>query len=679
MIFSYSWLQELVSSKLPVPSELADVLNAHAFEVEEVEKRGGEWLLNLSVLPNRAGECTNHLGMAREIAAILKSGLKMPPLLPMRTQKGSLAPLEVSVRDLELVPRYAAFVVEGVEGKDSPAWMKKRLELVGVNSINALVDISNYVMLEMGQPLHVFDYDEIRGGIMRLKKVQEGEEIATLEGGIHRLPAGTLVIEDAERLIDLAGIKGGAVSGVSQGTRNVVFQAATFEKFFMYASRKRIGLETPAAVLYGYGIDPNLADEALARTASLLRELGVGGKIVQNIDIYPKKIRPRKIALELERVNSLLGKKVPEGEAMGILKRLGFSCTKKGPGRFAVEVPTRRQDVQLPEDLIEEIGRISGYENIFPQLPTEYLIPPEPNERLLLEEDSRDVLREAGFTETYGYSFIGEKDLSLFAYTSEEAEGLAEVENPISSEYRYLRDSLLPNQLRALAQNVAHGRQGVRFFEAGTSFARMGEKFSERRLLAGVLQGDAFFEAKGVVDFLLERLGSEEAWYDTSNQAPSFGPQGLWDNDRSAEIKIAGRRIGFVGSLSAQIAARLKIPRAAMFELDTEMLGEIANTETEYHEPSKFPSVLRDIAVFVPHDVKVADVLNVMEPAGGELVADIDLFDLYDAEELGEGRKSMAFHITFQSQERTLKGSEVDQAESAMREALKANPEWEVR
>lgn len=647
----------------------------HAFEVGEVKKNKKDWTLDIDVLSNRAHDCLNHIGMAREIAAITKLKVKDPALKKLRVQKGTLAPLQVRIEAQAFVPRYAAFVVQGVRVGESPKWMKERLLSLKVNSINSIVDITNYVMLEFGQPLHVFDYDKIQGHAMKLRESRAGERIATLDEITYDLPKGALVIEDKEGLIDLAGIQGGQASGVTKKTKNVVFQAAAFDRQKIYRTKKEMGLTTLAADLYANGIDPNLAAQALERALFLLGQ----GKVVQAIDRYPKKVMPKKISLDTKRMRSLLGADITNKEVKAILGRLGFTVGKAAKERMLVIVPTRRLDVLIPEDLIEEVGRIYGYEKIRAEFPAAALLPPEQNADLSWQAITKDAMKEAGFTELYNYSFIGEKDLRMFAYTDREKAQVIEIENPISSEYRYMRSSLIENMLKAAALNSKNTKD-MEIFETGNVFKKQGPQFEERRMLCGVITGDAFYEAKGVVDFIAERMGIKDVWYDNVQQSPKYSTPAVWHRNKSAEIKVGDKQIGFMGVISPRITSQLKLSGgAAAFHVNLDALINLATKEREYRPVPKFPPAFRDIAVLVSRDVQVVDVMNIMNAAGGKLVSDIDLFDIYDGGGVEDNRKSMAFHIMYQADDRTLKNKEVDELHKKIIKALERNPEWEVR
>lgn len=680
MLFSYTWLQEHIQGNLPSPKKVEELLCMHSFEVEGVEKKKKDWIFDVAVLAHR-GDALGHRGLARELAAAAQKKLIPSKSAPLKAKKGTLAPLQVKVSS-PAVLRYSALVVENVKVESSPQWLKERLESLGMNSLNSVVDITNYIMADLGQPLHAFDYDKIKNHSMTVREAKKGEIVETLDDMTFKLPKGALVIEDQKRLIDLAGIKGGKLSGIEQDTKNIVLQAATFAGSRIYQTKKDLGYTTPAADMYTHNLDPNLTMQALERAAELLTKFS-GGTVVQLIDIYKKKEKPAMLTLTLPAIEQYLGVKISGSAAEKILRSLEFGVRKTGK-TFRVAVPTFRKDVKLPQDLIEEVGRMYGYEKIKPSFPVLPLILPEENPALRLDEQTQDSLKEAGFTEAYTYSFIGEKDIETFLFQEKDKASLAELENPYSKDVKYLRNGLLENLLKALAANAkAFSGKEMRLFDIGKTFQKQGQEVKEQRMLAGVLAlpqkgGGSFYEAKGVIEFLLGRLGITDLWYDEFKQTPGHTRRELWHTKKSAEIKLGSVKVGFLGIISPQLALNLKLNHeTAAFVLNMEALLSVSSKEQEYRPVSKYPALLRDIAVLVPRGTRVAQVVNVIETAGGPLLADVDLFDLY--EDGKEARKSLAFHLVYQSKERTLNSNEVEVLEKKITKELEKNPEWEIR
>jgi phenylalanyl-tRNA synthetase beta chain len=674
MIFSYNWLQSFFKAKLPKPEKLAEFLTMHAFEVGEIKRRAGDFVLNIDILSNRGHDCLCHYGIAREIAAILDRKLNIPKGEKLITKKGELQPVKLKINCPNLVSRYSAIAVEGVKISKSPQWLKKRLGTLGIRSINNIVDLTNFVMLETGQPLHAFDYDKILGKKMVLRRAKKGEKIITLDGVKRDLYEGALIIEDENRLIDLVGIMGGKLSEIDSTTKNIVLQAGSFDRRNIYQATKNLRHSTDASDIYSHGIDPNLTIPALERAYLLLKKIG-GGKIVQLIDVYPKKILPLKIKLDLDYVKKLLGIEITSKEIKNMLKRFGFKVVED-----LVEAPTLRLDVSIPEDLIEEIGRLYGYQKIKPAFPVASLVPPKRNFELFWENMAKNILKEAGFTEVYNYSFISEEDRKVFKRNN-----LAEVQNPVSAEQKYLRPSLIPELLKNVKKNqnsvFASSSAGkeIKIFELEKIFKKP-KSVEEKRMLSGVIAGDAFYEAKGVVDLLLNKLGISSVWYDEYQPTPEESKLSIWREKRCAEIKTDNEEIGFLGEISPKILGALKIEgRAVVFDIDFEKLQKLASEEQGYQPISAYPAAVRDIAVLVPLFVKVEEVLNQVEFSGGKLIRDVDLFDIYEGEEMPEGKKNFAFHIIYQAEDRTLSSEEIDEIQQKIIEALEENPDWEVR
>jgi phenylalanyl-tRNA synthetase beta chain len=720
MVFSYNWLQSFFKKKLPAPQKLGELLMMHFAEVEEVKKAEGDFALNIDVRPNRAGDCFSHLGIAREIAAI--TGFKLETELPFteaKVKKGtkSSSPakdfIQVEVKDKNACLRYSARVVNFIKVGPSPKWLRDRLSVCGLRPINNIVDIANYVMLETGQPLHAFDGEKMEGGKIIVRYAKCREKIVTLDEQRFDLDSDILVIADAEKPVAIAGIKGGKLPEIDKKTKTVIIESANFNSQIIRQGSKKLNLKTDASLRFEHGIDPNLTESALDRAANLIQKIA-GGKIARGlIDVYPKKVFPKIIRLNLDYVESLLGIKIPEKEIKDILESLDFRIKNRASRRsegeeedevlFAykrgklidVEVPTRRIDVSLPEDLIEEVGRIYGYDKIEAVFPISSLVPSKRNLDVFWKDIAKDILKEAGFTEVYNYSFISKKDALILGYKEEKELGeedkssslsfanarVVEVENPLSSDFQYLRPSLIPNLLKDVEKNQKSFPE-IRIFELGKIFTlrQAQDKSGEKIMLTGILVGDMFFRAKGVVDSLLNKLGISDVWYDEYKPTPEDSKLSIWHPQKCAEIKTDGKEIGFLGEVSPRIINNFDIQgKVVLFDIDFEKLSELASEEHEYRPISRFPSAIRDIAVLVPRFIKVEEVLNKIYDSGGDLVRDVDLFDIYEGEELPQGKKNFAFHIIFQSKTGTLSSEEIDGIQNKIIKILELMPEWQVR
>lgn len=699
MKFSYNWLQSYFKKELPKPEKLAEILTLRFAEVESVSREGEDFILDIDVRPNRAGDCFSHRGIAREIAAITSSKLQAPNANLQQNEEKNLKAkdfisLEVKIKNA--CPRYAARVMTNVKVFPSPKWIQERLKTCGLRPINNIVDATNYVMLELGQPLHAFDFDKLENdgasGKTNPKSIivrfaRAGEKISTLDEENYELEDKILVISDKVGPLAIAGIKGGKKAEIGVKTKTIVLESANFDSRVIRGGSRSIDLKTDASLRFEHGLDPNLAEIALNRVASLIQQVS-GGKAVQGIvDFYSQKVLPKSLKLDLDYAVDLLGVEIPEAKIKNILEKLGFKSKLSRPKAKAaalkskileVEIPTGRMDVNLPEDLIEEIGRIFGYEKIPVRAPQVSLTTPERNPKVFWEDRARDILKDIGFIETYNYSFISEKDLEVFR--SFRKEDVVELANPLSYDFQYLRPSLIPNVLRNIERNQKNFSE-IKIFELGKVFGKA-PVLSERQMLVGALTGERFYEAKGAVDLLLAELGLGQAFYEEYRPSAEESKSPIWYPQKVAEIKVGlnQEKIGVVGEVAPRVSGNLKIEKKVIvFDLDFEKIVSLASEERKYCPISRYPSALRDIAVLVPKAVKAKEVLAKIKAAGGELISNLDLFDIYEGDNLPPDRKNLAFHVIFQSDEKTLSPNEIDEIQAKIIKALEENPEWKVR
>ncbi len=690
MLFSYNWLQKYIEEELPPVEELSKKLSLRSFEVEAYKQFGDDFVLEVEITPNRAGDCASHLGLARECAAIYGLTLKMPESEPDRAVQEKDF-LEIDVKDKAACPRYSACVLEEVEVKESPEWLKKSLISCGLQPINNVVDIANYVMLETGQPLHAFDLDKLEGGKIIVRRAKEGEEMVTLDNQKVELHSEMLVIADAMKPVALAGIKGGQGPEVEQGTKRVVLESANFNPVLVRNTSQQLKIKTDASWRFEHGLDPNMTEQGLNRAALLIQELASAKAVSQIIDCYPQPVAHSVVGLKTEDVKSLLGIEVPKEEITRILSVLGFGVEDGEDKQLKVKVPTWRKDVSIKEDLIEEVGRIYGYEKIDSRLPRAQILPPPRNLDVFWEESAKDTLQEAGFTEVYNYSFISQNQADLFGFEKDE---LVRVANPLSRKYKYLCPSLICNLADNIRDNLKYYKSAY-IFELGSIFTVQQQGVKEQKNLAGVLaraepsralkkiyknkEQELFFEAKGALEELFSNMLILDLWYDDVEPTPEQSKAQIWDLKRSAEIKFRENEIGFIGFLSEGVKKAMKIKQEVVaFQLDFEKLRNYASEEHEFETISPYPVATRDLAVLVPRGVKIAEVLNAINRAGGEIVRDVDLFDIYEGEELPEGKKNLAFHIAYQAADRTLAPGEIEKIHARITSELE-DEGWEVR
>ena len=559
----------------------------------------------------------------------------------------------------------------------------------GLQPINNIVDITNYVMLETGQPIHAFDLDKVGKKII-VRRARKGEKMKALDDKTYKLDGDILVIADQKRPIAIAGIKGGEKTGIDSKTKKIVVEAANFNQKVVRRGSKKLKLRTDASWRFENGLTPELVDFSQERVAFLIQKIGEGKTAQGLVDFYPKKILSKKINLDLNYLERLLGIKVSKNKVKNILQKLGFKVieildpstgrTRARPLGLKVEVPTRRLDVSIQEDLIEEIGRIIGFQNIPSIFPQAALISPKKNEELFWQKNIKNILKEAGFSEVYNYSFMGDKEKGIFGWGERD---LIELANPMSSFNKYLRPSLVPNLLRNIKDNLKYFDQ-IKLFELGKVFIKK-QNLRERKMLTGILtrkgiKDEGFYELKGVVDSLLAKLGIADVWYYDYRQTPELSKAEIWHPQKSAEIKSNGEEIGFLGEIHPKVAEILDIKeRVFVFDVSFEKLLKLASEEQVYQPISAYPAAIRDLAILVPQGTKVVEILNKMNIGGGKLVRDIDLFDVYKGEGIPQGKENFAFHIIYQARDRTLSSKEIDKVHQKIIKVLEENPAWEVR
>lgn len=675
MIFSYKWLQSFFEKSLPKPEKLGEILTLHAFEVEKIKEVEGlsekDWQLHIDVLPNRP-DCYSHLGIAREISAILGYKLKIPRIT-VKEEKSLPLQKFAKFRIKEGCQRYSARVILGVEIGESPLWLQERLKVCGILPINNVVDVTNYVMLHLGQPLHAFDLEKIKGREIVVRKAKKDEKIVTLDDEEYDLTPNILVIADKEKPLAIAGIKGGKESGISQNTQLILIESANFFSEIIKKGSREIDLETDASFRFSHGIDPQLTTEALDLAAFLLQQIG-NAKVAKGIfDYYPKKKREKTILLEKDFPSSVLGIEISLKREMELLRNLGFKTEIAGK-KLKVIVPSFRLDIERKEDLVEEIGRIEGYQRIKSSSPLIEIKTPAKNNELFWENFVKDLLKEMNFTETLNYSFLGENLLQLLGFSPEE---LIEVLNPATVDHKFLRPTLLGSLLKNVQKNLPYFSK-MRIFELGKVFRKFDNKIQEKKMLAGILVESDFLEGKGVVDTILSKMGITDYWFDFYQPTPEDTKSILWHLKKSSEIKIGDKEIGFLGEISQSILLNLNIQKkVTAFELDFELLSKIATEEYEFEIPSPYPPILRDISVIVPFDVLVEKVIQKIYSSDPTSISDIDLIDIYDFP--GEDRKSLTFRIVFQLKDRAIQSSEVEEKIQKIIKNLEENPNWEVR
>lgn len=679
MKFSYNLLQKLVSKKLPEPHELVELLTMHSFEVEGIEKKDSDHVLDIDILPNRAHDAANHIGMAREAAALSGAKLKKQSLPAFKKHKSKAGSMEVSVENTGVCQRYMGAVIRGVEVKESPDWLKNTLENLGVNSINNIVDAANYAMLVTGQPLHAFDIDKISGEKIIIRNAKQGEAVTTLDEDAFILDPSMLVIADQKDALAIAGIKGGKKAEVEERTKDIFIESAWFEPASVRKTSGKLGLRTDASWRFEHEIPLSFPELGLLTGIELIQELAGGEALETVIDTLNKEIPSTKLSISPENTQRLLGVNLASSKISSLLGSVEFSV-EDAQDKMLVSVPEFRLDIEREEDLIEEVGRLFGYENIDPEMPRIALYPPKRHLASYWKRQVKKYLSSRGFNEIYSYSFISDDDIKTWKFDKKD---LLELANTLSEEYKYMAPSLLPNIAKAARENLKTYDR-IEIFEASEVFSKRFKTVGNQELHLCMAVGakDAkdplFYEAKGYAEAFLNSLGISDVWFDDVLKKEEEKIFAQLHPSRRAFIKAGEDTLGIIGEIDPRIASsiKLKAPLAVAY-LDLGRLIILAEEEEIYSPISNFPQAVRDISVLVPKTVKVDNVLNAINTAGGALLRDVDMFDHYQEDSSEE--KSMAFHLIFQAEDRTLRSEEIDELMAKITHEIKDHEGWNIK
>ena len=628
----------------------------------------GDTVLDLELTPNRL-DCLSVLGVAHEVAALTGKTVKEPETNYKEAGAPITEQIDISVESPELCRRYTASLLQGVKIGPSPQWLQDRLTRAGLRPINNVVDVTNFVMLEYNQPLHSFDYDLIKDATVIVRRARPDEMLTTLDGVERKLTVENLVIADANDAIGLGGVIGGANSDISVNTVNVLLESATFDGTNNRETAQTLGLRTEATLRFEKGLRPELAPIALRRATGLIQEVAGGTVAPGIVDVLSDEGADAPVVpLTGEKIRRMLGMEVDQKRVQETLDALGFTWESAGESELKVTVPYWRNDVNIEEDLVEEVVRTIGYDSV----PTTMLSSPIPFQQPVpvmgLRDQIKDLLASEGIQEVINYPLVTLQQLEQVEQL-DPANLPMRVTNPMSADREYLRTTLRASLLATLAANQGHGAGPFRLFEAGRVFwPREGDLPDERETVAGVLAGlrhepswledDSlldFYDAKGVVELVLNRLGVS-ATYEPSDD-PSFHP------GRCAVIKVADAVIGVVGEVHPVVMDRLGLesPQVAAFELYLgPILAALPEGQQRFEPLPRYPSATRDLALVMPTDVDAGQVTRLILRHRG--VDRADLFDIYAGENIAEGTKSLAFHVYFQARDRTLTNEEVNRS-----------------
>ncbi len=626
-------------------------------------------IFEIGLTPNRA-DCLSVIGVAREVAAKLGVAIRYPghELLengpPIATVAG------VTVEDSDLCPRYAARYLSGCTVAPSPAWLVSRLEAVGMRSINNVVDVTNYVLMEYGHPLHAFDFHRLAGGKIVVRRAGEGELFKTLDGQERPLLTSDLTIRDGDRSVALAGIMGGENSEISPDTTDILLESAWFDPSAVRRSSKRLGLHTESSHRFERGADIGIVTRALDRAASLMAELA-GGVVAKGIlDVYPKSVHPLQVPVRLARINAVLGTALTASQVVAIFTRLQFDVREGEPGFMTVTVPTFRVDIRREIDLIEEVARLHGFNAIAGTMPTARVFSDRPPHRQTVEKSLRDLLTAHGFSEVVNFSFFGSDLLDKLLLSPDDLRRQTiRLLNPLSDDLAVMRTSLLPGLLQSAERNLSRRSLNLRLFELRRVYHPVpGEELAHEPLhLGAILTGRRhpegwnhdsaaidFFDLKGVLENLFADLRVKGVTYDNGTLESFYHP------GKACTLSAGGEAIGSCGELHPDVLGNFLIEQPVYYvELNFEKLLTKCGAAIAIVPPSRYPDTFRDIALLIDADLPAATVLETIRGQKIKELEGVELFDLYTGQGIPDGKKSIAVRVRYRSPDRTLTDDEV--------------------
>lgn len=606
-------------------------------------------------ITNNRVDCYSVIGIAREAAATFKKEFKAPVVTKTGNDEDVNDYIKVEVKDSDLCKRYTARVVKDIKLAPSPEWMRRRLMTAGIRPINNIVDITNYVMEEYGQPMHAYDLETIEDRKIVVARAKDGEKFVTLDGQERNLDSEVLMINDGKKAIGIAGIMGGENSMITDNVKTMLFEAATFDGTNIRKSAKRVGLRTDASGKFEKGLDPENAMAAMDRACQLIEELGAGVVVGGAIDIYPVKNERKRITFEPEKINALLGTNVSTDDMMTYFKRLEIEYDKDSNELI---IPTFRQDLLRNADIAEEVARFFGYDNIPTTLPHGATTMGKISFKQEVELEAARIAKFAGFSEAMTYSFESPKVFDkLMLDADDKLRKTIVISNPLGEDFSIMRTLPLNGMLNSLSTNYNRRNKNVKLFELAKVYIPTGEELPDERVqfTLGFFGDGDFFTMKGVVEEFLDEIGiSNKLTYNADAKKNFLHP------GRQAEISYEGKVLGYLGEVHPKVADTYGIgDRAYVAVLDMPVVTELANFDIKYTGIAKFPAVTRDLSMVMPKTMPVGDVEAIIAKRGGKLVESYNLFDIYEGSQIKEGFKSVAYSIAFRANDRTLEDKDI--------------------
>lgn len=636
-----------------------------------------DYVLEIELTPNRA-DCLSIINVAREVAAITGGELHLPAL-DLNRLDGSL-PCSVNIDAEDLCSRYIALMIENIKLGPSPRWMQQRLVAGGMRPINNVVDVTNYVMLETGQPLHAFDYDTLQGGKIIVRRANPDEIIVSLDGVTRQLDPDMLVITDQNRAVAIAGVMGGLETEITEATRTVLLESAHFDSMSVRKTSRKLGLRSEASSRFEKGVNRDGCLFAALRAIQLMEEIGAGSAAIGKVDVYPDPWVAPKITLRTRRTNQILGTNLTTADIKKLIRKLNFTLVEEDEERVTYLIPSYRQDITREIDLIEEVARLYGYNNIPVTMPKSEMSPEQKSPLQSLEDDVKNIATGLGLTEVVTYSFISPSSWNkLNLPETHPWRTTVKIANPLSEDQSVMRTSLLPGLLSTAERNFSRRQNNLAIFEVGKIFFPGNEPLPEERLhLAILISGQLnsgwkwqaqefdFFYLKGMVEHLLHSIIGDEARFKPVADHPVLHP------GRAAEVVYQESLIGALGELHPDVQENYDFSqRVYVAYMDLEKLCALGRKTIRFEQIPKFPSTERHMAVLLPEQVSSDKIGYIIREIGGNLVSGYELFDVYRGPQVPDGWKSLAYGITYQHPERTLTDEEVNELHEKIKEAIK--------
>ncbi len=631
----------------------------------EVALNTEDTVLDVNVTPNRS-DCLSMIGMAREAAAITGKKLKLPAIKIKESSEDINSLTSVKIIDADLCPRYTARMIKNVKVGSSPIWMKNRLEAAGLRAINNIVDVTNFVMLEMGQPLHAFDFRFLEEGRIVVRKSKENEEFVSLDEKKHALPADTLLICDGVKPVAIGGIMGGLNSEVKEDSQVILLESAYFNPSSIRRSARKLAMPTDAAFRFERGIDPEGVVKALNRAAQLIADLS-GGTICKNyIDEYPKKIiSAQDIPLRLERIHEVIGTEIGAKDVVKILRSIGMTVKQESRGKYLVTPPTCRVDISREIDLIEEVIRLYGYDHVPVTLPAVAITEMEVIPRLEMEEKIRQLLIGSGYTEIVNYSFGNPLAAEILCLPhDDERQRPVRIKNPLGEDLSAMRTTMIYGLLETAKRNANNGSFDLKIFEIGRIFIDLKKDKlpEEKNIFAGLLTGkitDDFWGASKTVDFYTLKGSLENIFVDLKINNCSYRSavvEPFLHPGKSCGIFLEDKQIGFLGEVHPDVSEKIDLKnKAYVFEINLDLLiNAYQGRKISYQEISKYPAVIRDAAFIIPYAMESEKMLNIVLGQKEDLLENVSIFDVYSDKGFAEGTKSLGLRFSYRASNRTL-------------------------